>query len=1158
MNSELFIRQLSRTVSLYAGQSGLRIVQSPAGTLDLTVPGAWKKVGHTDTGATSLLSVIPQLLEMQLAEKDQDSIRIPYAGFAEVEQKEFDFLNGLFHVAPFSISVKAKGAMGLPGFMFDISFWAGSRQAFPERYGAIIKRAQSIKRLATPVYEIISRIDEFNSLGDSEKNLQEALRVVHLIKSQAGFEISLDPYLKSETVIIPSKVSVGIHTYDDDSISLYPIFPGVDEELTRNHFLQLNDIDPVLSLNSSNLGVVRVLLSNEMQVALHDLQKARRLKGQLRIRVLTDLHSVFSDGIDQDILDITGFSPRVYGIGDLPFRARVSFNNFPQDWFALEEKSDTALMPDVTLNLKTENGTAEVQFDSVADVKGFYDEVIQAQGRGDSAVEFKGHSIIIDDFLLKDLSEVAGHENKIYSPQDDTPERKGRYLLVRQNEESAEYAEGDSTVSEIEDISGQYDTIAPQALLPYVELKKHQIDGVAWLKQLHQMRTYRKGGILADDMGLGKTLQILVFLASLIEDPNNDFLAASFPPWDPILIVAPPILLENWVNEIERYFAPGIFQPLTLLHGSTIKKFRVETRKGKELELAVPLLNLEMIRENRVVVTNYDTVKNYQHSFGRIQWSVVVCDEAQEIKTPGSQKSEALKAMNARFKIAATGTPVENRLLDLWNLMDFIQPGPLLGSAKEFSSKYESDSSSATEADQENPLEDLRTRLRYGKSAAYIVRRLKEQVLQDSFAPKEEKIVTCHLSGQQLERQKHLLQAIENSAQASHPLEVLQSLRKLSMHIRIYHGDYAGCEAKTLLAESPKLQKLVEILRDIASRKEKALIFSDSIAMQQIMQQVISEEFSLEVDVINGGGGAGKQYSVAHRNKLIERFSNRPGFHVLILSPHVAGVGLTITAANHVIHYSRWWNPAKEMQATDRAYRIGQEKPVTVYYLISRVEGGKFPTFEEKLHELIDRKKALAKDFLRPLPSESEVQAELIGTLKREGVAFPREATEISNQKDMMQLDPFEFEAFLSCYYEQRGYVSILTPATNDRGVDLLAINKTEVLIVQAKHTISSKFHLKPEALDETIEGFDFYCSELLKDINLSKKPLIATNGDLGWGDRSKIAKKDILILDGREILALLKKTPILTKDVMRAHSERPKDLVDVARLVRNRAFGVL
>jgi SNF2 family DNA or RNA helicase len=560
-------------------------------------------------------------------------------------------------------------------------------------------------------------------------------------------------------------------------------------------------------------------------------------------------------------------------------------------------------------------------------------------------------------------------------------------LLIATNEETIQHnATLGTTKESVVDTTSGFEQ--PRAFRAEFNLHAHQERGVQWLQHSVQSAG-RQGVLLADDMGVGKTIQILTFLAWCIESGKFPDLSAAIPPFRPILIIVPLILLETrtWEREMERFFAEqgAVFWPVLALHGSDLGKFRRDNLRGPELELGQPVLDLARLQRYRLVITNYETVKNYQHSFayfinGKSLWSIIVSDESQEYKVPSSKLSHTMKALKADFQVACTGTPVENRLLDLWNIFDSIQPG-LLFSAKDFVERFEKQDN---ETERASRLKALKRLLLFQQPNAFILRRNKSDVT--TLPPKRISKVKCEMSEAEISLHQQLLDELRGEDKKSGFLSVLQRFAQLSQHAALLSGDAEDRGPAELVAGSSKLRSLIEQLHTIRGAREKAIIFARHRSMQSILAKVLAAEFRLPIRIVNGdtkrGTSSLRASSPKTRNEILEEFKIKPGFNVLVLSPFVAGVGLTITEANHVFHYGRWWNPAVESQATDRAYRIGQDKEVFVYIPILHDPSGKVAfTFDERLDALMERKYQLAEDFLKPLPPESELGSELLEDL---------------------------------------------------------------------------------------------------------------------------------------------------------------------------------
>lgn len=449
-------------------------------------------------------------------------------------------------------------------------------------------------------------------------------------------------------------------------------------------------------------------------------------------------------------------------------------------------------------------------------------------------------------------------------------------------------------------------------------LRPYQQEGVNWLWLLSQLGL---GACLADDMGLGKTMQVISVLLILKKKR----------PDRPSLLVLPASLIGNWKTELERY-APALHS--LYFHSSQLDKNAMDA-------VANDIAGLKNVD---IVVTTYGTLMR-QEWLQEQAWQLLVLDEAHAIKNPAARQSKAVKNLKAKSRIALTGTPVENRLSDLWSLFDFLNPG-LLGSATRF--KRFVKSLSERESDQYAPLRNL--------VAPYILRRLKtDRSIINDLPEKTEVPAYCGLSKVQAAQYQ---QAVNQMAGA---IENLEGIKRNGLVLSYLLRFKQICNHPSQLLgddeydpkKSGKFQRLAELCEEIASRQEKLLVFTQFREMTAPLASFLAEQFGRPGLVLHGGT------AVKQRQKLVEHFQDEQGPPFFVLSLKAGGTGLNLTQASHVIHFDRWWNPAVENQATDRAFRIGQKKNVLVHKFICQ------GTIEEKIDALINEKTALANDLLK-------------------------------------------------------------------------------------------------------------------------------------------------------------------------------------------------
>ena len=487
--------------------------------------------------------------------------------------------------------------------------------------------------------------------------------------------------------------------------------------------------------------------------------------------------------------------------------------------------------------------------------------------------------------------------------------------------------------------------------------KSHQIDGLKWL--ISHWTNGSSGCLLADDMGLGKTYQSLAFLTWLKEQMDIGNIEKR-----PILIVAPVGLLKNWEAEHNLHLTqPGLGEVL-LAYGEHLKFLR----KGSH---SFGSANLDNARLNSAdwILANYEAVSDYQLNFGAIKFACIIFDEAQKIKTPSARMTHACKGLNAEFIVAMTGTPVENRLADLWCIADTVQP-LVLGTLREFSTKHESpDSTVAIKILRENIWQKEETI--ESIAPLLMLRRLKGEKLT-GLPKKHEHHIKREMPQAQIDAytnivENHFIKGPQGT------LGTIQALRSASLHPSIGNESFD-------INQSARFQVTFEILDKCKTINEKVLIFLESLDLQAADQipLLIKQRYNLSKlpMVINGEVDAYK------RQKRVDEFQSSKDFDVMILSPKAGGVGITLTAANHVVHLSRWWNPAVEDQCSDRVYRIGQTKDVHIYYPLAIYPADPDNSFDIKLDALMTRKRNLSQQLLAPPSITKDDYEELLKSVQ--------------------------------------------------------------------------------------------------------------------------------------------------------------------------------
>jgi len=570
------------------------------------------------------------------------------------------------------------------------------------------------------------------------------------------------------------------------------------------------------------------------------------------------------------------------------------------------------------------------------------DPALLAQIRKAMAAVDKGQGLSFQDVLqLHLLGEGESSVESDRSTAEQEAEQEERIKLeVELNEHLVKL------IGQLTQQSEQPKLAVPEGLR--AELRTYQQEGYAWLSFL---RRFGLGACLADDMGLGKTVQLIAYLLHIKENtPDSDQNKL------PSLIICPTSVLGNWQKELSR-FAPSL---------------NVMLHYGSKRLSGEPFI--EEAKHADVVLTSYATCSLDQETLQGITWTSISLDEAQNIKNAQTKQSAVVRSLPAKHRIALTGTPIENRLAELWSLYDFINPG-YLGSSREFNNQF----SAAIEKDKdEQRTADLQKLIK----PFMLRRKKKDPAIQLDLPDKNEMKTYVHLTAEQgalyeqtVNNLMEKMQKLEGIERKGAILAALTQLKQLCDHPILLtkealpdSGDSKAASAastesslldtETLINRSSKLERLLAMIKELREEGDRCLIFTQYLGMGQMLKLVLEQELQEPVLYLNGST------SKTARDRMIEQFqsaeqppsADQP--NVFILSLKAGGVGLNLTAANHVFHFDRWWNPAVENQATDRAYRMGQTRDVQVHKFIS------LGTLEERIDEMLESKQQLSENVI--------------------------------------------------------------------------------------------------------------------------------------------------------------------------------------------------
>jgi SNF2 family DNA or RNA helicase len=838
--------------------------------------------------------------------------------------------------------------------------------------------------------------------------------------------------------------------------------------------------------------------------------------------------------LDASLVDLdVGFAIRVKGATRFKHAYFGETDESGIDWFGQSQSSGKILpISAVSKEVKTQEDLEQLE-QLVSDAKATGATEIQFEGK---SFDIGSESEVVDTFdKLKD--KLAG--------QDEEPNEANK--TDRDDNHDADNVDDGRIVIDIPLNDEELDNPSPlieEALnkvlyvdeLDWSNHKRtpfpHQLIGVKWILGLEELARNKEvvnGALLADDMGLGKTFMSLSAIEhyyKLCEKHSETC--------RPTLIVAPLSLLENWRDEVAETFNESPFRDIVILQSDgDLNLFRdgsTETKASNIDDLTFePRFSLKFGDKHgpdrldlprRLVITTYQTLRDYQFSMSQIDWGLAVFDEAQNIKNPNALQTRAAKGLKAKFKLLATGTPVENSLADFWCLMDTACPG-YLDSYQVFRQTFITPILQASGDEIDSVRGTLGRQLRE-KVGALMLRRIKEDNIDG--LPQKLMLVGIESSDWQYEPKLHAImkdyqqKVYEGSIEAqlegedTHVLTTLMRLRDSSLHPRL--ADSGRLDAPTskreltsLFEESAKLEKTVGVLEDIQSRKEKCIIFAVNKRLQRFLSVALGSYFGLgPLHVINGDAKAVvKKKGALSRKSMIADFESKDGFNIIIMSPVAAGVGLTVVGANNVIHLERHWNPAKEAQATDRVFRIGQTKDVNIYVPI--LHHPSFESFDVNLHRLLSQKSMLKDAVATP----GEVMPNPTGAVKQS-----LSMDSIISFDDLPRLSWKQFEAFCLEVLgrEHNADSAWLTKDGADFGADGVLAFPNEAYLIQAKHKQGGyKGH---NAVQEVSNAKSLYEKSLGRTVT---KQIFATNAtQLAKSTRNIAEQLDVIIVDGHDL----------------------------------------
>jgi SNF2 family DNA or RNA helicase len=1099
------------------------------------------KAGTAGQYITAQYVALKMLSEQGDAEEIPNGFVIPASVIATLDPDVHELL-GLLPVWSGQIKADIKGTTDKSTFNVALQVGApsGRMTSAYTVQGAVIIFGESKFILKEPNYSIFNA-QQNHAL--SPKLEHDNLTYLYQLQNtqKRGAKLALGHFNKLN-ICVPDKVAVEAEL---DGAGNLILTPSMGQKASYDDIQRV--LGQILTKDGQTLKV-----GNE--IILFDEKKANAAREIITNRTIPKDHvrkflETPTAYLDASLVNLdVGFALRVKGATRFKHAYFGETDESGINWFGQRSSSDSIEpIGAVTKVVKTDEDLQELTH-----------KISDAQATGATEIDFQGKNYDIGskDEVAKTLTKIEQKIDDADSFEPDEPEKNDEgeadEPLVDEGLIVLDIALNDD---ELDEPSKLVEELLKDVLyneeLDWSNHKRdpfpHQTIGVKWILGLEEMAREKEmvnGALLADDMGLGKT-----FMSLSATEHYYRLCKESDEKQRPTLIVAPLSLLENWKDEVSDTFYASPFSDIIILQADgELNRFRCGSAETKQSNIDggtfEPRYSLKfgdahgqdrLDMPRRLVITTYQTLRDYQFSLSQIDWGLAIFDEAQNIKNPNALQTRAAKGLKAKFKILATGTPVENSLADFWCLMDTACPG-YLDSYQAFRTTYISPilQSAGDEIDQ------VRARLGRNlreKVGALMLRRIKE----DNIEGLPEKRILVGIEGQDwqfLEQLSSVMSGFQRkvydgSIQAqlesedNHVLVTLQRLRESSLHPRLADGGRldAPKSKRDLIAvfdESAKLANTLKIIADIQQRNEKCIIFTVNKRLQAFLSAALGSYFGLgPLHVINGDTKAVvKRGNEATRKTMIKEFEARKGFNLIIMSPIAAGVGLTVVGANNVIHYERHWNPAKEAQATDRVFRIGQTKDVNIYIPI--LHHPEFESFDVNLHKLLSQKSLLKDAVVTPgevLPSPAGSDKQ--GLLPDSVIQFD----------DLIKLSWKQFEALCVelLAKEFNAQSAWLTKDGADFGADgVLAFENTAILI-QAKH--KSGTYKGHQAVQEVAQANKIYEDALGRKI---EKRLFATNATKLGKNTFEIAKQlDVEVLDGNILGEMCQRHKIQMKQVL-------------------------
>jgi len=1013
----------------------------------------WESGG--DNSVLIGLSALTELLQ-DVVDTSATGILIPHFDIANLSEQQARALNLPLSV-PFQLRIWSEGRVLDNSIQLQSEFLDMGREIFVDsRMGSIISIGRSDHRLPNPIYQLCEIVRHFPEQKDAKlESISEASALLELDSARTASDDLLANIKIRHVAAFSAAVSGNL---DNPELSPILFARHIIESASEKGEL-CDEAQQILTVDQSadfsalfkEDSIARqtyLLASGEylyidpsIRAALEGFRKVTHSDDATRRAFIKTPKGVLSEFVpDMDNVDdliqlafvaTSQFSERVTEINewvapDLPFLVREA-----NDWgtdvliFGQVGSAHSIVIPKEMLGDAVESVSAALR-------------------TGQTQILFNGANLPVTKALLDEMESYLPVSPE--PPTDDTsaPDEESKLKLRPLVVQTLDNFQAINYTRKKEAPAQQLVYAIPRMLAPRTKLLKHQKEGVRWLIESYNQGM--PGVLIADDMGLGKTLQALVLIA-LYRDQVPQSARK------PALVVAPSGLLKNWLKEVDLHLGGNGLGSILEAHGRGLRDLRATGVTGKDIDKGVSILDAARLAQADVILTTYESLRDYQISFAQVSFGFVVFDEIQKVKNPVSLISKTAATVNSKFCIGLSGTPVENSLADLWTILDVIAPGLLNFSLKDFLKLFSGD---PADEEAKQALEKLQTQLleTVDGNAPIILRRMKDVVFKDAGPnglPMPKKLIVPAEDTSQImpPDQATSYSHCSNQVQSRQitMLEALHGFRTISRSPS--NPDSWITNPEETIAESARLSQAFKILDSIHGKKEKVLVFIESRKAQPNVATIMKERYGMKkAPLIVNGAISGEL-----RQKAVDEFQDGgAGFDAMIISPKAGGVGLTLTAANHVLHLERWWNPAVEDQCNDRAYRIGQDKDVSVYTPVAMHPQIGDSSYDLVLDRILTRKRLLARSLFVPTELRPDDFEEMLSAESSESVFRP-----ISVEESYLIETGEGFEDYVGSALYDSGFKIQKTPRSHDGGCDLIAKLGDKTVLCQVKQVRTAK-----------------------------------------------------------------------------------------------------